>query len=515
MGAICRNITAALSNMSRTQIELAVVPQRIAAVVSTASGTQPPNPTPLPSAPSTLPPPDLLALHHRSSNSNSDATTFSGAAYHAAPTMHTPATQQVAVDVQRHVDTPTAPSSSQSSCEGTSSSHWHFFQAFQLALSRVPSEVGGISLNLAGMASWAGAIAELHPALAPALAVSTWVFIGFACSILAVAGLQVIFNMSHVRSELSKHNKCGSLGALCMSCTLCCSYIRHSPGGMHTAYVVVHIASALQLIMLVWFFFLANRSRAPPVPYWFPATVGIASAAIAGSKVAMHSDLQLAFFWLAAALCLVEWPWITLRLAFSDRITPAPSIFVHATPVSVVSLACMEVFVTPTRGVVSDSAVAACHFFFACTTTAALTTLIFSYRRRAFLRRFVLPRSLAFLHQEWAGLTFPLVATSTYTIFYASRIVPLSKNDDAIAGVRVWATALAVLTLGIVGFIDIMYFACGLPQWVCRGLPPAPAPPPVVSTSTVTVGEKLCCMCWPPCAGNVQPEDCIPPREAG
>ena len=82
------------------------------------------------------------------------------------------------------------------------------------------------SLNLAGMASWAGAIAELHPALAPALAVSTWVFIGFACSILAVAGLQVIFNMSHVRSELSKHNKCGSLGALCMSCTLCCSYIR-------------------------------------------------------------------------------------------------------------------------------------------------------------------------------------------------------------------------------------------------------------------------------------------------
>jgi tellurite resistance protein TehA-like permease len=356
-----------------------------------------------------------------------------------------------------------------------------------------------------------GAITELHPALAPAVAVGAWVFIGFSCSILAVIVLQAIFHNSHVRGELNKHNKCGSFGALCMSCTLCCSHLRHYPGGTHAAYVVVHIASALQLIMLVWFLILASRSQVPPVPYWFPATVGVATAAIAGSKVGMHSDLQLFFFGLAAALCLVEWPWITMRLAFSDSTSPAPSIFVHAAPVSIVSIAYMEVFVTPTQGDVSDSAIVACHFFFASSTAAALTTLIFAYRRRSFLRLFVLSRKLAFVHQEWAALTFPLVATSTYAILYASRIAPLSSDDDAVAGARGWATALGVFTFTIVGCIDVMYFVCGVPQWVCRGLPLVPTPPPVAATAVGTVGDKHCCKCWPPCAGNVQPEDCIPP----
>ncbi len=433
---------------------------------------------------------------------------YNGTLNRASHTMHSPHTK-VAVDKQRHPET-----TNSASCEGASSSHWHFFQALQLALSRVPAEAGGISLNLAGMASWLGAITELHPSLAPAVAVAAWVFIGFSCSILAVVFLQAIFHNSYVRGELNKHNKCGSFGALCMSCTLCCSHLRHSPGGTHAAYVVVHIASALQLIMLVWFLILASRSHVPPVPYWFPATVGVATAAIAGSKVGMHSDLQLFFFGLAAALCLVEWPWITMRLAFSDSIAPAPSIFVHAAPVSIVSIAYMEVFVTPTQGDVSDSAIAACHFFFASSTAAALTTLIFAYRRRSFLRRFVLSRKLAFVHQEWAALTFPLVATSTYAILYASRIAPLSSNDDAVAGVRGWATALGVFTFTIVGCIDVMYFACGFPQWVCRGLPLVPAPPPVAATAVGTVGDKHCCKCWPPCAGNVQPEDCIPPHEA-
>jgi hypothetical protein len=299
---------------------------------------------------------------------------------------------------------------------------------------------------------------------------------------------------------------------------------------MPAAYVVVLIASALQLIMLVWFLFLANRSRTPPVPYWFPATVGVATAAIAGSKVGMHSNLQLFFFALAAALCLVEWPWITMRLAFSDRITPAPSIFVHAAPVSIVSIAYIEVFVAPAQRDVGYSAIATCHFFFASSTAAALTTLIFAYRRRSFLRRFVLARKLAFVHQEWSAPTFPLVTTSTYAALYvppppalcfcnnlnmyASRIAPLSSNEDAIAGARGWATALAVFTFTVVAFIDIMYLACGLPQWVCSGLPPVPAPPPLAATFVGTVGDKHCCKCWPPCAGNVQPEDCVPPHDA-
>ena len=44
--------------------------------------------------------------------------------------------------------------------------------------------------------------------------------------------------------------------------------------------------------MLIWYFYWTYRLRSPPVPYWFPATVGIGMVAIAGSKVGMASWLQ-------------------------------------------------------------------------------------------------------------------------------------------------------------------------------------------------------------------------------
>lgn len=292
---------------------------------------------------------------------------------------------------------PTTASAAQASHNAGPSSHARHYQAFQLGLSRVPSEAGGIVLNLAAIASLLTSIADLYLALTPVSTAGSWLCIALSCCILAAFVLQAIFHHAHLRAELMKPNKCGSLAALCMSCTFCSSYIRFAPAGERAAYVIVHIASALQLAMLTWFLVLSLRTRSPPAPYWFPATVGIGAAAIAGSKVAMHPDLQLFFFSLAAALCFIVWPWVTCRLASSDSASPAPSVFIHAAPLPVVALAYIQVFVAPTQENLSQSAIAAGHFFFAATSMAALTTLLFAYRRRAFLRRFVLPRDVAYV----------------------------------------------------------------------------------------------------------------------
>ena len=58
----------------------------------------------------------------------------------------------------------------------------------------------------------------------------------------------------------------------------------------------------LALAMLFWYFFLTAKLRSPPVPYWFPATVGVGMAGIAGSKVGMEPVLQQIFFWISATL---------------------------------------------------------------------------------------------------------------------------------------------------------------------------------------------------------------------
>ena len=61
----------------------------------------------------------------------------------------------------------------------------------------------------------------------------------------------------------------------------------------------------------------------------------------------------------------------------------------------------MEIFVAPMDAPLTPTATAlgAAHFFLAATTTAAFVTLIFAYRRRAILRRFVLSYCAAFVHQ--------------------------------------------------------------------------------------------------------------------
>ena len=67
---------------------------------------------------------------------------------------------------------------------------------------------------------------------------------------------------------------------------------------------------------------LNARLRAPPVPFWFPATVGIGATSIAGARVGIPEGLQVAALVLSATQCLVLWPWITWRLAHSRHAAP-------------------------------------------------------------------------------------------------------------------------------------------------------------------------------------------------
>jgi len=325
-----------------------------------------------------------------------------------------------------------------------------------------------------------------------------------AVIIIVLLALQALFHQAHFRGECMKPKQCGSIGGLLMGFSLCCSYLRFVDGSGDSAFIMVHFAAALQTVMVLYYFFWTNKMKSPPVPYWFPATVGIGMSGIAGSKVGMDPVLQQVFFWVSAVLCAVEWPWITMRCLHTERIAPAPSIFVHGAPVSLVSLAFMEVFVTPMGENITPAAIGAAHFFFLGTELAAVVTLFFAYQRREILYRFIRPMKEVWVHQEWAGLTFPLVATSCYAVLYASRIVPLSGNETAINAANVWATILGVFTLVLVGGINFFYFVFGLPQWIWRGLPMVPAPGALAPEELQQTGEKMCCKCWPVFGGKVQ-----------
>jgi len=292
--------------------------------------------------------------------------------------------------------------------------------------------------------------------------------------------LKCCVNPVHVITELKKPKECGSYGALLMAASLTSS--KASCISIEVSKCLVYTAASLQLLMVVWYLCWCYFVRSPPVPYWFPATVGVGMISIAGSKVGISRSFQLACFFLAALLCVVEWLWITARLYSSDRNAPAPSQFVHAAPVSLVALAFMAVFTKEISAPMPSRYYyhIAGHALFVWSTMAAFITMYFGWRRRGILRQFIRPASKRFVHQEWAALTFPLVATSTYALLYTGQIIVPYNSHRSVSGtaVTVWASMLAVLCVLVVFPIDVFYF-CGLPLWLKEGLPAVPVLPPI------------------------------------
>jgi tellurite resistance protein TehA-like permease len=214
--------------------------------------------------------------------------------------------------------------------------------SLKLALSRVPAEVGGIALNLAGLGTWIGAMAGLYPRLQPLCSPAVDTVVGLCVALLALSLLKLITVPKQARAELLSLKSCGAHGALLMSLTSSCAS-GHS-AATQTSQRLFCFAAALQVAMALWFLGRARQLRSAPLPIFYPPTVGLAMAGIAGSKAGMSAPLQQAFFCASAALCLAEWPWITARLLLDDRAAAAPSVFIHAAPFSLVALAYMAVF---------------------------------------------------------------------------------------------------------------------------------------------------------------------------
>ena len=184
----------------------------------------------------------------------------------------------------------------------------------------------------------------------------------------------------------------------------------------------------------------------------------------------MARPLQLASLGLSAALCALLWPWVTARLLASRRCAAAPGVFIHAAPVPLCGLAYLAVLRDELAAAGAASAYrAVAHLLFVATTVAAAATVLVAWRRRAALAGFVRPRSHGFVHPEWAALTFPLVATSTYTLLYAARVHV--GSPAAAQAATVWASAVAVLCAAVVVPVDALYLLCGLPLWLRHGLP--------------------------------------------
>merc|ERR1719163_448744 len=94
----------------------------------------------------------------------------------------------------------------------------------------------------------------------------------------------------------------------------------------------------MQLAMCIWYYSNTWRLRSPPVPFWFPSTVGIGAYSIAGARVGLPQGLLLSGVVAAAFQCLVLWPWITWRLIQSTNNAAAPSVFVLGAPISLVGV---------------------------------------------------------------------------------------------------------------------------------------------------------------------------------
>ena len=333
---------------------------------------------------------------------------------------------------------------------------------------RLPPQVGGIALNLAGLATWSHALAELHDGLSSAVPSATRIAMAAAAIIMAVELLKLLVAPSLIREELCDHKACGSHGALLMAVTLGAA---HLPAG-EVAAVAVHTCFALQALMLLWYLYLVRRQLASVSPIWYPPTIGIGASAIAMRAISSLSwrALQLASFGVALFLCVVMWPCVTARLYRSRRTAEAPSVMIHAAPFPLVGLSFMSAFHDEIAWRKQGWLVFA-HVLFASSTAAALTTLCAMWARRSALASFVRSRREGYVHPEWAALTFPLVATSQHALLYASRVVAPYHSQGASDAASAWATLTAVVCAAVVLPIDLLFLLWGVPLWLRDGLP--------------------------------------------
>ena len=343
-----------------------------------------------------------------------------------------------------------------------------------------PPQAGGIALNLAGLAAWCHALGELHGALLPAVPSLSAVAMVASAVIMGLSLLKVCIAPCQTCRELCDPKACGSHGALLMAVTLGTAHLPQCDA----AGIAIHVCFALQAMMLLWYIYLVRGVFPCAVPIWYPPTIGIGAAAIAGSEISSLAwqPLQPASFGVALFLCVLLWPCVTVRLYQSRHTAATPSVAIHAAPFPLVGLAYTSAFreEIAQRG---PSSLAFAHILFASSSLAALVTLCAMWVRRSALASFIRSQREGFVHPDWAALTFPLVATSQHAILYASRVVAPYGSQAAFDVASTWATLTAVVCVAVVVPIDALFLLWGVPLWLRNGVPLASGEPSVLEAA--------------------------------
>ena len=143
--------------------------------------------------------------------------------------------------------------------------------AARAAAANLPPEVGGIALNLFGLSGFCDALGRLHEPLHDPLLSLRWVPLVVSVVLLVGAFVKLALVPPVVARELWDPKACASHGGLLMALTGAAAQLDRLGG---PAKPLVCAATALQLSMVAWYLVHCAHIRSPPVPYWFPPTVG-------------------------------------------------------------------------------------------------------------------------------------------------------------------------------------------------------------------------------------------------
>ena len=359
---------------------------------------------------------------------------------------------------------------------------------------RVPTSTGGISLNIIALRSWVGMFAQL-------ISLSTWpehanstlsncsdVMYGnssnaslwhcddatlvtaktsiaestFKLLLVIVCTYLVILNVVKVCSvpdyvcvELTKPGKCGGYGALLMSISLLLS---------ESSSLGLFCVGSLQIMLVLWLIYILYTQGEPASPSTFPSTVGIGMASIAGSNGGL---MPLWWNWLTAAISgvclLVFFPMILYNVYSDVQCERSAGIFIMAAPCSLFSLVYYSVVFNNWS---SDLNIIMGHVVWTLATASVLVALHLGWRRRrAIFEEIYRSPTYTYIHHTDAGITFPLVAYSSATIYYAVRI----QQGSLIFVIFSWIAA--IFCIAVVCSTDLLFLTY-LPRWIRHGNPP-------------------------------------------
>eukprot|EP00966_Prymnesium_polylepis_P262269 6058195-Prymnesium_polylepis.1 len=228
---------------------------------------------------------------------------------------------------------------------------------------RLPVQVAGIALNIGGFAGLLSKLATEGLASLPQFSKSISAFLESLSSVFLVESttlqmvclarmLLLVENvhgtwrstfLREVRSRRVTAAQCALLVA--MQLTGGQLYTKGLFGGQvqSAAVGIIYTAAAANWLLTAYFLSLSWMRRTPVEPFWFPATVSLATFAVAGAPIGephFPRGLLLFSLWTGTAVSGCLWPWCVYRtLRYPEKVAPDPSVFVLMAPVPFVTMA--------------------------------------------------------------------------------------------------------------------------------------------------------------------------------